>query len=144
MTRQNFGCLLVAALIGCLLSGCRSDFHLVLYNDTDDIVILRERGDQDRTPVVIYAELSGDMTGVSTDDFTIERKGKTLHYRFPPAYTYPSNAALAKYERKVQPLGRSFCFQLADDNRIFVLRRNEAFNTDSHPPQPPGFPLVPR
>ena len=144
MTRLNYGCLLVAALICCFLSGCRSGFHLVLYNDTDDIIVLRERGDTDRTPVVIYAELSGDLTGVSTDDFTIERKGKTLHYRFPPAYTYPSSSELAKYERKVESVGRSFCFQLAEDNRIFILRRREALNANGHPPQPPGFPLVPR
>ena len=144
MSRLNFGYFLVVALICCALSGCRSAFHLVLYNDTDDIVILRDRGDLDRTPVVIYAELAGDMTGVSTDDFTIERKGKTLHYRFPPTYTYPSSSALAKYERKVESVGRSFCFQLVDDNRIFILRRHEAFNADSHLPQPPGFPLVPR
>lgn len=143
MTRLNFGCLFVAVSICCFLSGCRSEFHLVLYNDTDDIVILRERGDSDRTPVVIYAELSGDLTGVSTDDFTVERKGKTLHYRFPPNYTYPSSSALAKYERKVESVGRSFCFQLVNDNRIFILRRHEALNADSHPPQPPGFPLEP-
>ena len=133
-----------AAVLFCgLLNGCRSNFHLVLFNDTDDTVVLRRRA-QDRTPLVVYAEVSGEITGVSTDDFTIERRGRSLHYRFPAAYAYPSAPALAKYERRIQPLGRSLCFQLAPDNRIYILRRNEALVASSHPEQPPGFPLVPR
>ena len=143
MSLKNFGRFSIVVLFCCLLNGCRSNFHLVLFNDTDDTVVLRRRS-QDRTPLVVYAEVSGEITGVSTDDFTIERKGRVLHYRFPAAYTYPSNPVPAKYERRVQPLGRSFCFQLAQDNRIYLLRRHEALTANSHPEQPLGFPLVPR
>ena len=143
MSRKNLAHLFVGALFCCLLNGCRSNFHLVLFNDTDDTVVLRRRT-QDRTPLVVYAEVSGEITGVSTDDFTVERRGRVLHYRFPAAYTYPSASVLAKYERRVPPLGRAFCFQLAQDNRIYILRRREALVAGSHPEQPPGFPLVPR
>ena len=143
MLPKLLGRLCIAVVACCLLSGCGSSFHLVLFNDTDDTVVMHRRT-QDRTPLVILAEISGEITGVSTDDFTIERKGRVLHYRFPIPYTYPSFPELRKYERSVPPLGRAFCFQLAQDNRIYILQRHEALVAREHPAQPPGFPLVPR
>ena len=143
MTLKLLGRLCIAVVACCLLNGCRSSFHLVLFNDTDDTVVVRRRA-QDRTPLVIFAEVSGDITGASTDDFTIERKGKVLHYRLPIPYTYPSFPELRPYERQFPTLGRAFCFQLAQDNRIYLLERHEKLVARNHPRQPPGFPLVPR
>lgn len=143
MSLRLFVRVFAAVLLWSELSGCRSDFHLVLFNDTDDTVVLRRRA-QDRTPLVVFAEVSGEITGISTDNFTVERRGQVLHYQFPAAYTYPSAPGLTKYERQVPPLGRSLCFQLAQDNRIYILRRHEALVASSHPEQPSGFPLAPR
>ena len=143
MTPKRLGRLLIAVLACGLLNGCRSDFHLVLFNDTDDTIVLRLRP-QDRTPLVVVAGISGEITGVSTDDFSIEQNGKVRHYHFPAAYAYPSNPSLRQYERRVPPLGRAVCFQLSQDNLIYVLRRHEQLVASSHPPQPPGFPLLPR
>lgn len=143
MIFKRLGGLLAAVLVCCLLNGCRSDFHLVLFNDTDDTIVLRLRT-LDRTPLVVVAGISGEITGVSTDDFSIERNGKVRHYHFPAAYAYPSNPALKQYERAVPPLGRSVCFQLGQDNLIYVLRRHETLVARDHPPQPAGFPLLPR
>ena len=142
MSFKFLGRLAGAVVACCLLNGCPSPFHLVLFNDTDDTVVVRRRS-QDRAPLVIFAEISGEITGVSTDDFTITRKGKVLHYRLPIPYTYPSFPELRKYERNVPPLGRAFCFQLAQDNRIYILQRREKLVARDHPAQPPGFPLVP-
>ena len=141
MTAKILGWLLVAVFACCLLNGCQRGFHLVLFNDTNDTVVLRPRNPE-RTPMIVDAEVAGEFTGVSTEDFTIERKSKLLHYHFPQAYTYPSSG-LSKYTRKLQPLGRSFVFQLAPDNRIYVLRRHEVMNTRMPDAQPAGFPLVP-
>ena len=143
MTPKLLGRFLALALACGLLGGCRSNFHLVLFNDTSDTVVLRRRS-QDRTPLVVFAEVSGEITGVSTDDFTIQRNGQWLHYRFPIPYTYPSFPELTKYERQMRPLGRCFCFQLAQDNRIYMLKRHESLTASSHSAQPPGFPLMPR
>ena len=142
MTLKILGRFLVAVLACCLLASCRSDFHLVLFNHTDDTIVIHRRT-QDPTPLVVLAGISGEITGVSTDDFIIEREGRLLHYHFPLAYTYPSAAVPPGYKRRVPPLGPSFYFQLAPDNRIYMLRRNERSVETTHSPQPPGFPLVP-
>ena len=135
--------LFLLAVACCFLNGCRSEFHLVLFNDTDDTIILRRRT-LDRTPMVVVAGISGEITGVSTDDFSIERNGRLLRYHFPPGYIYPSGTVPPGYVRKVPKIGRSFYFQLAPDNRIYILRRRDALETRDHDRQPPGFPLVPR
>ena len=142
MTFKLLGRLCVAVVVCCLLNGCKHPFSLVLFNDTDDTVVVRRRTG-DRTPLVIDAEVSGDITGASTDDFTVERKGKVLHYRLPIPYTYPSFPELRRYERRFPSLGKAFCFQLAQDNRIYLLRRDEKLVARDHPTQPPGFPLLP-
>ena len=142
MTPKLLGRLLVVALACCLLDGCRSDFRLVLFNATDDTIVIRRRL-LERAPLVVVAGVSGEITGVSTDDFSIERKGKMLRYHFPKAYMLPSAAVPPGYERKVPKIGRSYYFQLAPDNRIYILRRRETLQSDRHPEQPPGFPLAP-
>ena len=129
-----FGC--------CLLSGCPSKFHLLLFNNTDDTITIYLRT-SDPTPLVVLAGISGDITGVSTDDFIIEHNGQLLHYRFPRAYTFPSASVPSGYERKVRRIGRSFYFQLASDNRIYILPERDPLQERSHPPQPAGFPLTP-
>ena len=134
--------LFAVALLCCLSSGCHSGFHVVLFNSTNDTIIIRRRA-QDPTPLVVLAGISGNITGVSTDDFTIEREGRLLHYRFPEAYTYPSAAVPAGYERRVPSVGRAFYFHLAPDNRIYILRAHDSLHDISHA-QPAGFPLVPR
>ena len=134
--------LFAAVLACCLLDGCQSNFHLVLFNNTDDTIILRRR-ELDRTPMVVIAGIAGEITGVSTDDFSIERNGKVLHYHFPPNYVYPSASVSSKYQCKVPGIGRAFYFQLAADNRIYILHRGERLEAPNHPTQPAGFPLVP-
>ena len=134
--------LAAVVLLGCLLNGCRSNFHLVLFNDTDDTIILRLRPPQG-APLVVIAGISGDITGLSTEDFTVERKGKVLHYRFPSIYAYPSPAVSSVYQRRVPQVGRAFYFQLAQDNRIYILRRQEKLENEEHFAQPAGFPLTP-
>ena len=143
MIPKIFARLCIVAVACCLLAGCRSDFHLVLFNDTDDTIIIRRRL-LDRTPMVVVAGISGEITGVSTDDFSVERGGRLLRYHFPPDYSYPSVSVPSGYTRKVPQIGRSFYFQLAPDNRIYILRRSDALETHDHDHQPPGFPLVPR
>ena len=142
MTPKIFGRLFAAALACCLLNSCRSDFHLVIFNNTDDRIIIRLRKD-DPTPLYVLAGISGEITGVSTDDFSIERQGRVSHYHFPFAYTYPSASVPAGYERRVHRVGQTFYFQLARDNRIYILHRGEPLEEEAHPEQPAGFPLVP-
>ena len=142
MTPKILARLLAVALACCLLDGCRSDFHLVLFNDTDDTIIIRRRL-LDRTPMVVVAGISGEITGVSTDDFSIERNGRLLRYHVPPAYVYPSASVPPGFERKVPTVGKSYYFQLTGDNRIYMLRRRDALQTKDHGQQPAGFPLVP-
>ena len=137
------GLLLAALAACCLLNGCRSEFHLVLFNNTNDQIIFRRRASDPR-PIVIIACTGAEVTGVSTDDLTIERNGTVYHYRYPVGYTYPSAAVPSGYERKVPHLGKAFCLQLAPDNRLYLLRRREAYTRFQHPDQPPGFPLDPR
>jgi hypothetical protein len=134
--------LLLAALACCLLSSCRSKFHLLLFNNTDDTITIYLRT-SDPTPLVVLAGISGDITGVSTDDFIIEHNGKLLHYRFPLAYTFPTAAVPSGYQRNVRRIGRSFYFQLASDNRIYLLPEHDPLQERNHPPQPAGFPLSP-
>jgi hypothetical protein len=124
------------------LDGCRSDFHLLLFNNTEETIIIRRRT-QDPSPLIVVPGITGEITGVSTDDFSIERNNQLLHYHFPPAYTFPSVAVPAGYERRVKRVGRAFYFQLAPDNRIYILRQQEVLQETSHSPQPAGFPLVP-
>ena len=126
-----------------LLGGCRSEFHIVCFNNTNDQVIFRRRAG-DLRPVVILACTGADVSGVSTDDVTIERNGRVSHYRYPAGYTYPSAAVPAGYERRVQRVGKGFCLQLAPDDRLYLLRKGEAFTTFQHSAQPAGFPLAPR
>jgi hypothetical protein len=134
---------LAAAAVACLLMcGCRSDFRLLIYNNTEDPVILHRRTD-DPTPLVVLAGVAGEITGVSTDDFFIQRQGKALHYRFPAAYTFPSAAVPPGYQQHVPNIGRVFYFQLAPDNRIYILRPGEPLRETTRSPQPAGFPLVP-
>ena len=133
---------LAVVLLCCLLNSCRSSFHLVLFNDTDDTLVLRLRPPQG-TPLVIIAGISGDITGLSTEDLTVERKGKLLHYRFPSNYAYPSPAVSSIYQRNILQLGQAFCFQIAQDNRIYILRRREKLENEEHLIQPAGFPLRP-
>ena len=143
MTLKDLG-RIVAALAACwLLDGCRSDFHLLLFNDTDSTIVIRRRL-AERVPLVVVAGISGELTGLSTDDFSLERKGKLLRYRFPAAYMTPSASVPSGYERTVPRVGRSFYFQLAPDNRIYILRRHEALSSETHPAQPAGFPLLPQ
>lgn len=140
MTRRLF---FAAVLAACgLLEGCRSEFHLICFNNTNDQVIFRRRAD-DLRPVVILACTGADVSGVSTDDVSIERNGHAYHYRYPPGYTYPSAAVPAGYERRVQRVGKAFCLQLAPDNRLYLLRKGEAFTTFRPSDQPAGFPLAP-
>lgn len=134
--------LFAASLACCLLSGCRSDFRLLLFNDTDSTIVIRRRSNE-RTPLVVVAGISGELTGLSTDDFSLERNGKLLRYHFPAAYMLPSAAGPSGYERTVPKVGRCFYFQLAPDNRIYILRRGEALSSEAHPTQPAGFPLTP-
>lgn len=134
---------LTAALCGVLLGGCRREFRLVLFNNTDDQITFRRRA-ADLRPVVVLACTGGDVTGLSTDDLTIERNGRTLHYRYPASYTYLSEKLPSGYERSVRRLGQVLCLQLAPDNRIYLLREKESYTGFRHPAQPPGFPLVPR
>ena len=143
MTPKILGRLLAAAVACCLLNSCRSDFHLLLFNGTDDTIITRRRA-LDPTPLVVLAGISGEITGVSTNDFTIERQGRVRHYHFPAAYTYPSASVPSGYERRVRGVGRTFYFQLAADNRIYILSRHEPVQERNHPAQPAGFPLIPR
>ena len=142
---RSFRVPLFAALTLCslLLGGCRSEFHLVLFNNTNDQVIFRRRA-ADPRPVVILACTGGDVSGVSTDDLSIERNGHVYQYRYPAAYTYPSASVPPGYERSVRRLGKAFCLQLAPDNGLYLLRKKEAFTSFQHPDQPPGFPLRPR
>lgn len=142
MTSKTLARLFFVAAVCCLLNGCRSEFHLVLFNDTDDTIIIRRR-ELDRTPMVVVAGISGEITGVSTDDFSIERNGKVAHYHFPSGYTYPSAAVPSGYARSVPHIGRSFYFQLLADNRIYILKRGEALESTDHSGQPGGFPLIP-
>jgi hypothetical protein len=142
MIPKIFGRLFVAALACCLLNGCGPDFHLVLFNNTDDAIIIHRRT-QDPTPLYVVAGISGEITGVSTDDFIIERQGRLLHYRFPSAYTYPSAEVPAGYQRRVRRIGRAFYFQLNPDNRIYILRQHDSLEETKHADQPAGFPLVP-
>ena len=132
---------LVAGLLG--VGGCKREFHLVLFNNTNDQIIFRQRAG-DLRPVVILACTGGDVTGLSTDDLSIERNGQVMHYRYPAAYTFPSEKAPSGYERHARRLGKAYCLQLAPDNRLYLLRTKEAYTTFQHPEQPPGFPLVPR
>lgn len=142
--RPRFLGLLLAALVTCgLLGGCRSEFHLILFNNTDDQIIFRRRA-ADPHPVVVLACTGGEVTGVSTDDLTIVRNGREFHYRYPVGYTYPSASVPPGYERSVRRLGTAFCLQLAPDNRLYLLRRHESYTAFQHPEQPPGFPLIPR
>jgi hypothetical protein len=134
--------LVLAALACCLLDACGSDFHLVIFNDTDDTIVIRRRASEP-SPLFVLAGISGEITGVSTDDFTIERQGRLLHYHFPLAYTFPSAAVPSGYKRSVRDVGRSYYFQFTNDNRIYILRQNEPLRSSDHPQQPPGFPLVP-
>ena len=142
MTLKNFGRIVAAAAACWLLNGCRSDFHLLLFNDTDSTIVIRRRMTE-RTPLVVVAGISGELTGLSTDDFSLERKGRILRYRFPTAYLFPSASVPSGYERAVPRVGRSFYFQLAPDNRIYILQRHEALSSETHPTQPAGFPLAP-
>ena len=142
MTPRILGRLFAVALACCLLSGCRSAFHLILFNNTDSTIVIRRRT-TDRVPLVVVAGISGELTGLSTDDFSLERNGKMLRYHFPLAYMVPSKSASPGYERKVPRIGRCFYFQLAPDNRIYILRRKETLSAASHPAQPAGFPLTP-
>jgi hypothetical protein len=143
MTPKILGRLAAAALACFFICGCRSDFRLLLFNNTEDPVVLHRRAD-DPTPLVVLAGVAGEITGVSTDDFFIMRQGKPLHYRFPAAYTYPSAAVPPGYQHRVPHIGRVFYFQLAPDNRIYILRPDEPLSESGPAPQPAGFPLVPR
>ena len=145
MTLKFLGRLLVFAVACCCLPGlasCHSDFHLVLFNDTDDAIIIHRRT-LDATPLFVVAGVAGEITGVSTDDFILERNGRLLHYRFPLNYTFPSATVPSGYKRRVAGLGTSFYFQFNRDNRIYMLRKHDSPREASHPDQPPGFPLVP-
>ncbi len=142
MTVKTFGRLFAVALACCLLDGCRSGFHLVLFNNTDSTIIIRRRL-TDRVPLVVVAGISGEFTGLSTDDFSLERDGKMLHYHFPLAYMVPSKSLSRGYERDVPKVGHCYYFQLAPDNRIYILQRKETLSAETHPEQPAGFPLAP-
>ena len=142
MTLKNLGRFAVALAACWLLNGCRSDFHLLLFNDTNSTIVIRRRL-ADRVPLVVVAGISGELTGLSADDFSLERNGKMLRYHFPLAYMIPSATVPPGYERKVPRIGKSYYFQLAPDNRIYILRRNEALSSETHPAQPAGFPLSP-
>ncbi len=143
MTPKILGRLAAAALVCLLLCDCRSDFRLLLFNNTEDPIILHRR-EKDPTPLVVLAGVAGEITGVSTDDFFIQRGDKPLHYHFPAAYTFPSAAVPPGYQQHVPKIGRVFYFQLAPDNRIYILRPHEPLSEATHSPQPAGFPLVPR
>ena len=141
----RFSALCLAALTACgLLTACpgRSEFHLVLFNNTNDQIIFWRRA-ADPHPEVILACTGGNVTDVSTDDMMIQRNGSIYHYRYPAGYTYPSASVPKEYERKVRRLGKAFCLQLAPDNRIYLLERREAYTDFAHLAQPAGFPLEP-
>ena len=54
---------LVAAVAACgLLGGCRSEFHVILFNNTNDQIIFRRRAEDPR-PAVILSCTGGDVTG---------------------------------------------------------------------------------
>ncbi len=133
--------LCVAVLACYLLAGCRSDFHLLLFNNTDDPIVVSQRA-QDPTPLRVQAGVTGDITGASTDEFSIERNGTVKHYLLPVAFTFPSGLT-AGYERRVHNVGKTFYFQLGADDRIYILRQHEPLEASAHSAQPPGFPLVP-
>ena len=140
---SRFSLFLLAAVAACgLLGGCRSEFHVILFNNTNDQIIFRRRA-ADPHPVVILSCTGGDVTDVSTDDVTIERNGVVYHYRYPAAYTYPSGAVSSTYEYKVRRLGKAYRLQLAPDNRIYLLQRRESYTAFQHSEQPKGFPLLP-
>jgi hypothetical protein len=142
MTLKILERLFVAALVCCLWNGCRSNFHLVLFNNTEDTIIIHRRT-LDATPLVVVPGVAGEITGVSTDDFILETKGRLLHYQFPVAYTFPSAAVPPGYVRRVRRLGPAYYFQLAPDDRIYILRPREPLQETTHAAQPAGFPLLP-
>lgn len=115
----------------------------MLFNNTDDQIIFRQRAG-DLRPLVILACTARDVTGLSTDDLSIERNGQVFHYRYPAAYTYPSEKVPSGYERHARGLGKAYCVQLAPDNHLYLLRAKEPYTNFQHPAQPPGFPLAPR
>ncbi len=141
----RFSAFCLAALAVCgLLTACpkRSEFHLVLFNNTNDQIIFWRRA-ADPRPIVILACTGGNVTDLSTDGVMIQRNGTVYHYRYPAAYIYPSASVPPGYERKVQRIGKAFCLQLAPDNRIYLLERREAYTDFAHLAQPTGFPLEP-
>jgi hypothetical protein len=142
MTPKILRRVFAAALACCLLTGCRSRFHLILFNNTEDTIIIHRRT-LDATPLVVVPGVSGEITGVSTDDFILETRGRLLHYQFPVAYTYPSAAVPPGYVRRVRRFGPCFYFQLAPDERIYILRQHEPLREIPHAAQPAGFPLLP-
>ena len=141
----RFSALCLAALAACgLLTACpgKPEFHVILFNNTNDQIIFWRRT-ADPHPEVILACTGGNVTDISTDGVMIQRNGTIYHYRYPAAYTYPSASVPPGYERKVRRLGKAFCLQLAPDNRIYLLERREAYTDYAHLAQPAGFPLEP-
>ncbi len=139
----KFSLKVAVALAACvLLTGCPKDFHVVLFNNTDDPVVCRRR-DGDPAPAAVFAGAGVEITGVSGDALTIERRGRTRRYLFPLAYADPQANPAPGYRAGVPNVGRSYRLQLADDNQIYLLRRGESFRDRGHAEQPTGFPLVP-
>ncbi len=141
----RFSALCLAALAACgLLTACpgKPEFHVILFNNTNDQVIFWRRA-ADPHPEVILACTGGNVTDLSTDGVMIQRNGTIYHYRYPAAYTYPSaavppgtNARCGGWARRFASSSRrttaSICW---NDGRPTRISRTLA--------QPAGFPLEP-
>ena len=98
---------------------------------------------EDPVPMVVLAGISGEITGVSTDEFTIEHGGRLLHYRFPSAYMIPSHCGAVWLPARC-PHDRSRVLLPTRPGQPHLHpERREPLEVIHHLDQPAGFPLVP-